>query len=156
MPETPKPITFTIRGRLPGKQSVRVARGHSYMPQKTRAGMDAVRAAFALAAPPGWEPWNGTVALAVVVQYEPPHSWPQWKRMLSVQRRLAVGRPDCDNVLKLIGDALNGVAYGDDRQIARATVERVYGPEDVVVLALAFGAGLPRTKAHLESEGADE
>ena len=32
--------------------------------------------------------------------------------------------PDADNVLKAVSDALNGIAYQDDRQIVRACVEK--------------------------------
>lgn len=32
------------------------------------------------------------------------------------------GRPDCDNLLKLVGDALNGFCWHDDSQIVRAEV----------------------------------
>jgi len=37
------------------------------------------------------------------------------------------GRPDWDNLAKTVCDALNGVAWKDDAQIARATVEKKYG-----------------------------
>lgn len=36
-------------------------------------------------------------------------------------------KPDCDNILKLVADALNGIAYDDDKQIVRMTVTKVYG-----------------------------
>ena len=36
------------------------------------------------------------------------------------------GRPDWDNVGKIISDALNGLAYHDDSQIVTATVEKWY------------------------------
>jgi Holliday junction resolvase RusA-like endonuclease len=40
---------------------------------------------------------------------------------------LPVVKPDLDNVAKLILDALNGVAWHDDNQIARLTISKVYG-----------------------------
>ena len=152
MPETPKPITFTIRGRLPGKQSVRVARGHSYMPQKTRAGMDAVRAAFELAAPKGWKPWAGPVSLTFGSVRVPPASWPAWKRGAAMAA-LDTAKPDLSNVLKLIEDALNGVAYTDDAHVAVGRHEKRYGDEDAVMVVVGFRAGLPATKAELEKGG---
>lgn len=33
-------------------------------------------------------------------------------------------KPDADNILKLVGDALNGVAYKDDSQVIEATVTK--------------------------------
>lgn len=43
-------------------------------------------------------------------------------------------KPDVDNALKLICDALNTRAYRDDVLIAKATVERVWGewPETTI------------------------
>lgn len=35
-------------------------------------------------------------------------------------------KPDCDNILKLVADALNGIAYDDDKQIVKMTVTKVY------------------------------
>lgn len=36
-------------------------------------------------------------------------------------------KPDCDNIAKAILDALNGVAYDDDKQVVRLHVEKEYG-----------------------------
>ena len=35
-------------------------------------------------------------------------------------------KPDCDNIAKIICDALNGVAYRDDAQIVSITIEKRY------------------------------
>lgn len=35
-------------------------------------------------------------------------------------------KPDGDNILKLVADALNGVAYDDDRQIVKMSVTKCY------------------------------
>lgn len=38
-------------------------------------------------------------------------------------------KPDCDNIAKIICDALNGIAYYDDSQIAKLEVSKFYGDE---------------------------
>ena len=38
-------------------------------------------------------------------------------------------KPDADNILKVILDALNELAYDDDRYIYKVTVERIYSEE---------------------------
>jgi Holliday junction resolvase RusA-like endonuclease len=40
------------------------------------------------------------------------------------------GCPDVDNVIKLVGDALQGVAYEDDDQVTRVVGETHHGAEN--------------------------
>lgn len=65
--------------------------------------------------------------------------WP-WPKSISEKRRRAYGsqyfvsRPDGDNILKLLGDALNGIVWRDDAQIVSASITKRYGltPQTVV------------------------
>lgn len=43
---------------------------------------------------------------------------------------------DADNLAKIILDALNGVAYDDDKQISKLTVTKVYGKDPRVEVTL--------------------
>ena len=38
-------------------------------------------------------------------------------------------KPDADNIIKSIADALNGIAYADDSQIVQATVNKWWAEE---------------------------
>lgn len=44
--------------------------------------------------------------------------------------------PDLDNLIKLVGDSLNGVVWEDDRFIGRIMAEKVYAQEDSVTLEI--------------------
>lgn len=44
---------------------------------------------------------------------------------------------DCDNLAKTILDALNDIAYEDDRQVCRLMVEKLYGEEPRVEVTLS-------------------
>lgn len=46
--------------------------------------------------------------------------------------------PDLDNVQKLLGDALNGLAYEDDSQIEELHMKKVWGPEPKTIITLSF------------------
>ena len=39
---------------------------------------------------------------------------------------LPTKKPDCDNIAKIVLDALNGIAYHDDAQVAELTVIKTY------------------------------
>ena len=39
---------------------------------------------------------------------------------------LPTTKPDCDNIIKVVLDALNGVAYYDDKQVVSVSCEKYY------------------------------
>jgi len=41
-------------------------------------------------------------------------------------------KPDTDNIAKIILDSLNGIAYKDDKQVIRLSVEKRYAEEPSV------------------------
>ena len=43
-------------------------------------------------------------------------------------------KPDIDNIVKIILDALNKMAFKDDNQITKLEVEKLYGPEEKIVV----------------------
>lgn len=65
--------------------------------------------------------------------------WP-WPKAMSEKKRKRYGaqfhvaRPDGDNVMKLLGDALNGIVWRDDAQICTHQVTKRYAetPQTVV------------------------
>jgi Holliday junction resolvase RusA-like endonuclease len=66
--------------------------------------------------------------------------WP-WPKGLSAKRREAhhgffTGRPDGDNVMKLIGDALNDIVWRDDSQIVEHAVRKVYGDRPRTIISI--------------------
>lgn len=50
---------------------------------------------------------------------------------------LPTKKPDCDNIAKIICDALNGVAYKDDKQIVQLLVSKVYSVEPFVLVTIS-------------------
>ena len=49
---------------------------------------------------------------------------------------LPTKKPDCDNVIKVICDALNGVAYADDKQICKIHFEKKYTQNPCVMVEI--------------------
>jgi Holliday junction resolvase RusA-like endonuclease len=70
----------------------------------------------------------GAVTVTVVARMPIPASFSVRRRSLALQGRiLPTGRPDVDNVAKLVLDALNGVFWRDDAQIVDLAATKVYG-----------------------------
>ena len=111
--------TFFVSGSPVGKQSVRVTRGHSYIPTKTRKYMKQVASAFKLLNVPMID---GAVELNISEYRERPQYHYGTGRntgMVKGQYRevFCVTKPDTSNTLKGIEDALNGLAWTDDAYI---------------------------------------
>lgn len=119
---TARTLTFTIPGRIGGKGRPRMTRkGHVYTPAKTQSDEAVVRQLACLALR-GRPPMDGPLGLHIRIVRIHPKSWSKKRR----EARWVTGKPDCDNVLKLIADAMNGIVYGDDAQIAQVLVSRMY------------------------------
>ena len=50
---------------------------------------------------------------------------------------LPTKKPDTDNIAKIILDSLNGIAYHDDAQIVRLTVQKSYSREPRVLVEIS-------------------
>ena len=59
-----------------------------------------------------------------------------FKKPVRARRKYPTVRPDWDNLGKMVSDALNGLAYHDDKQIVSATVEKQYGDPERIEITL--------------------
>lgn len=137
MPET---VTFIVPGPPKGKGRPRFvkATGRTYTPADTVSAEMRVREAWRVAGSPG--PALGPVNLIVHVQVARPANHFRVNGDLSAAGRRApmpVRKPDLDNVLKLVGDALNGCMWKDDAQIVQAQITRAWGQVDQVEIRVA-------------------
>lgn len=126
-----KPITFSVPGDPVPQPRVRVStRGgfaRAYVPSKhpVHAYRQAIAAAAVAAGvtPTDEEPL--TVILDLVFGRPATH-----KNKSGLRRNAPVlPRCDVDNAAKACLDALNGVAWADDRQVGKLVVEKSYGEE---------------------------
>lgn len=100
--------SFVVWGEPKPKGRPRFSGGHAYTDAKTKAAETAVVDAFDLACPL-WEPSIET--LRVQIDFH----------------RKGHRAADVDNLAKTVLDALNGVAFVDDKQISQLVLNRVYG-----------------------------
>ncbi len=102
-------IRFTVAGEPTPKARPRVVKGRTYTPKRTVEAEEAIGWAFREAMP-GHEPLTGWVGMRCTFYTK-------------TQRP----RSDVDNLVKLVSDALEGIAYVNDKQIEDVRGKRVRG-----------------------------
>ena len=124
--EENRPVKVVVPGKPFGKERPRFA-GHAYTPKRTETAERVI----------GWyyktQAGNRMFRLPAIkirAVFEPPKSANKETRaaMLLGEVRPTV-KPDWDNIGKLVCDALNGIAYKDDKDVVEASVIKVYGKQ---------------------------
>ena len=103
------------------------ARAYTERDHPIHAYKQAIRLAYINA---GGEVLEGPVEIRIVCWFDRPKGHSKKQRQ---HQEPKTKKPDLDNVGKAILDALNEIAYNDDGQVYRLTVEKWYvGPYDVI------------------------
>lgn len=125
-------ITLTIPGKPFAKQRPRFSRAQmrAFTPKETVAFERVVQQIAALKFD---QPMEGPVKITVLATFGVPKSWSKKKTEEHINRP-HTQRPDLDNVVKAIKDALNRIAYADDGQVAQVVASKVWGPEGQTVV----------------------
>ncbi len=145
-----KRFTFFVPGRVCGKQRARTVRSklggvHSYTPRKTKLYEAAILEAYYAAGGLHLGAHDGPIRLDLVAVFEMPKSWPAWKvRAVRAAGLPVTNTPDCDNILKCV-DALNGIAWKDDRQIYSAGIRKLYGERPGLNVLIGFEPAIERS-----------
>jgi Holliday junction resolvase RusA-like endonuclease len=134
---------LTIPGEPVAKARPRVmSTGHTYTPAKTKNYETLVKELY-------WSQYHdqdmltGSIRVRVDAYFQIPKSTSKRKRESMVKGTIRpTKRPDGDNILKTITDALNGIAYVDDSAVVSAQVEKWWADQPRVEVELEeFEAG---------------
>ena len=119
-------IELTIPGPPMGKQRPRVCKFGTYTPAKTVNYETLVKELYIMQYPQR-KPMDDPLQMTVLAYFPIPKSKSKKMReqMLNNTIKPTI-KPDTDNVLKIIADSLNGLAYADDKQIVCASVYKFY------------------------------
>lgn len=135
-------MTFCVPGEPVGKgrpRFCRVGKGvRTYTPPKTAEYEARVREAFERTCGGFRMPSGTPLRLDVTAIFSVPKSTPK-RRAQQMRDGLIphLKKPDADNVLKAVADALNGVAFEDDAAVVRMHVCKRYGEEPCTAIALS-------------------
>ena len=122
-------MIFTVPGEPVGKGRPRVTRaGHAYTPEKTATYENLVKVEFERQCK--GQRFGDTEQLQLTIHCFFGLAKSDSKRKREAKIRGVIRptkKPDIiDNIVKIIADALNGVAYGDDTQIVSVWAEKQY------------------------------
>ena len=129
---------FKIPGKVQAKQRPRLSKGRIYTPQPTVNYENYVKWCYSdYANQYGLKPIQGAIKaeIEVFMPIAKSDSKKQKEAKLSGKIRPTV-KPDNDNIAKSVLDALNGLAYIDDKQIVELKVDKYYGVEPYVNVKL--------------------
>lgn len=117
-------MNLTIYGKPQPKERPRVYKGHGITPTRTKNYEAKIAAEWRAEYP---NPLEGDIRVEIRFFMPTPISWSKAK-MERAERgiiRPSV-RPDIDNLVKIILDGLNGVAFMDDKQVVELTAAKYY------------------------------
>lgn len=127
-------IEFEVKGKVKAKQSFKIGRnGFKYTPADVKAYANWVRLCF-IETYPDWNIAqfdNKPLKTVIDVFISTPKSFSKVKTSKALKGEIRpMTKPDADNIAKNINDALNGIAYPDDKQIACLQVNKIYSMHD--------------------------
>lgn len=140
MREVTKSYKFRVMGRVVAKQSVKFGRnGIKYTPGDMTTYANWVKTCFYKEYPKHLphELDGFNLEVFIDVYFKIPESYSRKKQGLALQGIIRpTVKPDWDNISKNICDALNGVAYNDDKNIVDGAVHKYYSEYDYVDIVI--------------------
>ena len=142
-------IEFEVPGVYPKGRHRTTKAGHTYTPTPTRNAEALVRMAAAEAVGNGC-PMEGPIACTVIAHLPIPRAWSKRRQTMAADGVILPDkRPDLDNLVKLVTDGANGIAYVDDKQICAINALKIYDPKPRTHVRLRLMDG----SADFEMEG---
>lgn len=126
-------VTFHVQGKPQGKARARTVRNKhtgntvSYTPDKDVLYENLIKDRYLNQCGGMYLERGIPVTLRIVARFLPPKSTSKKRQREMLEgRELPLKKPDMDNIVKVVADALNGVAYHDDTQIVYVAAKKCY------------------------------
>jgi len=132
--------SFTVLGRPAGKQRPLFVRRGKFTKAITREMTvnyeNTIKEEFVRQCDPD-RLLDGPLGIRIECYHYIPKSTSKKKRELMISHSIRpTTKPDADNIMKVVCDALNGVAYGDDKQIVSWAGVKRYGEQPRVEVVI--------------------
>lgn len=106
---------FEVIGKVQGKGRPRFGRGRVYTPQKTVDYEETIRLSFLTSKRILHTSYVGVTIIAMTNNI--------------------LGKPDIDNIAKVVLDSLNGLAYYDDKQVVKMEITKVHSKKERLIIS---------------------
>lgn len=134
-------MQFIVEGKPQGKArartfyNARAGKMCSMTPEQTKSYEDLIRWKYKAA---GGQ-YMGEKVLQVDIKafYPIPKAFNKAKQSEAIEGQIRpTTKPDCDNIIKVVLDALNGVAYYDDKQVVCVSCNKYYGETGCLIVTI--------------------
>jgi len=125
-------VKFTVLGEPQGKGRPKFSRQGSfvktYTPDKTVLYENLIRTEYLRQCSRNKFPDKAPLEMKITAYYTIPMSASKARqRVMEAGEIRPVKKPDVDNIIKVVADSLNQVAYRDDADVVRVSLEKFYG-----------------------------
>ncbi len=125
-------MKFEVIGKIKGKARPRLGKFSTYTPIDTINYENLIKISYLDAG--GINLYNIPIKMKIQAIFEPPKSISKKKREELLKGEPVLKKPDADNILKIVADALNKVAYDDDSQICNMSIVKKYGEQEKLII----------------------
>ena len=129
---------FEVPGKITGKARPRVntITGRAYTPNNTKDYEMLIKQYFKVKYP-HYETLEGRIKVKIIAYFAIPKSINKEQRKEMLENNISpTKKPDIDNIIKIILDAMNKMAFKDDSQITKLEIEKVYEEEEKVYVKI--------------------
>ena len=129
---------FEVEGDIKGKARPRVNSytGIVYTPNNTKDYENLIKQFFVIKYP-RYIPFENRVHISIVAYFKIPKNTSKKNENLMLENSISpTKKPDIDNVVKIVLDALNKMAFKDDNQVTKIDVEKRYGEKEKIVIRI--------------------
>ena len=136
-----KRVEFVVDGEPQGKGRPRFSKAggftRTYTPKKTADYECRIRNAYTEQCEGYFFNEESNISLRIIAGFSIAKSKSKNIRQQMINKDLLPKKkPDADNIIKIVADALNGVAYKDDKQITECQIKKIYSIEPYIYVIL--------------------
>jgi len=131
-------VGFQVPGEPQGKARAKSTKGGiHYTPDNTVLYENLIKMEYQRQCGDARFPSNAMLDMRIAAFYTIPKSAIQKKQQAMKDMTIRpTKKPDADNVLKVVADALNQIAYRDDAQIVDAQIRKYYGEAPRLIITI--------------------